>query len=948
MSAVKQEKKEGGPCCVVGAREGQSNMGNLVGEGNSLTHPPHTTQAVRFSKDLPVVLVMADAGLRAQTEGHSTHAHDLLRPPPPAPSSTPHEKKYSGLIKRHPQDFVVREIDLAGRVADITSPATLPASWGPVIATAAAAAAAQAPDSSSTAAASSSSSFLPPCHDQQALQAVVGLNNHKALELFHRQHVVQVLEGEGGGEGQGTPAQVRLPLPSNRTARGVLHRSLKHAFPGVATLHDTTDSSLLLVTADSRNLTVARELLTHSQITLPHVLALLSYVGRGRGDPAAIAGAAAEKEGGGITLSEIMVDKAARTSVIRVVSNAFPGLQCCTKYGVRVHVAWKQSSTHHQEKKYKRKRQGAEREEEGGKGGGERGDSSSPLLLRLVLRKENLEHLEALQRLARLLGGVSLSSSLAVAGVKDKRAITYQYVSVRIARKIAALEGVRRGLLSSSPAADAAAGANDGGGDAAAAAAATTTAGAVGSGNGNSNIKMGGIQVGNLEEWRKRPLRMGESRGNAFKVVVRDVCCVCDDDEEACEEKEEKGDVGVSSAAGAAGGREGGRGVCMQEDLGARLRRLQEMGFVNYFGVQRVGGQENEGAAAAAADERGGGGEGRGGGTVGQSWELGRALLKQDYEVFTRLFLGVRQEGKKEKEAAEGNSKNRKVEGSSSSSSSNSKKHDPIQHAKSLFWDGHTPLSTILKLLPPSLARERLYLRGLQRHGRDQPARAVACLPYGVRTQWLNAHQSRLWNRMANWRVQVYGLKAVIGDLVLVVGKEEKEGGKEGGEVGGDGGEQEGKQEGEQEKRPVVRRLTAEDLEEEGMGEALLEKVLMPLMGYDVELPGNEEMQRECRRVMEEEGVWELLRTKQDATAGKDSGKVVGNLKGAYRPLLVKPRELAWTFLARRDGAAAASVGSAVVVTEEKEKEKEIMDVELTFQLPPGSFATVLIREFLG
>jgi len=138
--------------------------------------------------------------------------------------------------------------------------------------------------------------------------------------------------------------------------------------------------------------------------------------------------------------------------------------------------------------------------------------------------------------------------------------------------------------------------------------------------------------------------------------------------------------------------------------------------------------------------------EGRegGGGTVGQSWELGRALLKQDYEVFTRLLLGVRQEGKKEKEAAEGNSKNRKVEGSNSSSSSssnssNSRKHDPIQHAKSLFWDGHTPLSTILKLLPPSLARERLYLRGLQRHGRDQPARAVACLPYGVRTQWLNA-----------------------------------------------------------------------------------------------------------------------------------------------------------------------------------------------------------------
>lgn len=361
----------------------------------------------------------------------------------------------------------------------------------------------------------------------------------ETLEIFHRQHVVQVLEG--GREGQG-PHQIRIPLPSDRIARGVLHRSLKHAFPGIATQHDASDHSLLVVTTDARNLNVGRELLAQ-KITLAQVLALFSYVGRGRGDPITVAAA---RQGRGLLLSEMMVDKSARTKVYRVVSDAFPGLQCWDKYGVRVHVAWKPSSIHHQEKreKRKRKRQIQENEGEGGEGGGGGGKSSS-LLLRLVLRKENLEHLEALQRLSCSLGGLSFPSSLAVAGVKDKRAITYQYVTVKISRKVMALERVRQGLLSLSisptsttltppplptpnlpavtpltltPTPATAAG---GGGNAVASAGKE-------SGNGNSSSNTGGIHVGHAEEWQ-RPLRLGESRGNYFNVMVRDVCCVYED-----------------------------------------------------------------------------------------------------------------------------------------------------------------------------------------------------------------------------------------------------------------------------------------------------------------------------------------------------------------------------------------------------------------------------------
>lgn len=68
---------------------------------------------------------------------------------------------------------------------------------------------------------------------------------------------------------------------------------------------------------------------------------------------------------------------------------------------------------------------GGSAEEEGGGGGETRG-----LLYRFVLRKENLEHLDALTQLARALR--TSPSALGHAGVKDRRALTYQYLTARL------------------------------------------------------------------------------------------------------------------------------------------------------------------------------------------------------------------------------------------------------------------------------------------------------------------------------------------------------------------------------------------------------------------------------------------------------------------------------------------------------------------------------------
>lgn len=69
----------------------------------------------------------------------------------------------------------------------------------------------------------------------------------------------------------------------------------------------------------------------------------------------------------------------------------------------------------------KRKRPGGESAEE---------IEETGLLYRFVLRKENLEHLDALTQLARALR--TPPSALGHAGVKDRRALTYQYLTARL------------------------------------------------------------------------------------------------------------------------------------------------------------------------------------------------------------------------------------------------------------------------------------------------------------------------------------------------------------------------------------------------------------------------------------------------------------------------------------------------------------------------------------
>ncbi|CAB1097592.1 unnamed protein product [Ectocarpus sp. CCAP 1310/34] len=65
------------------------------------------------------------------------------------------------------------------------------------------------------------------------------------------------------------------------------------------------------------------------------------------------------------------------------------------------------------------------------------------------------------------------------------------------------------------------------------------------------------------------------------------------------------------------------------------------------------------------------------------------------------------------------------------------------------------------------LSTERLVLQGLVRYGDSAFQVAIQCIPFGMRTMWVHAYQSHVWNSLACARIRLLGSEAVPGDLIL-------------------------------------------------------------------------------------------------------------------------------------------------------------------------------------
>ncbi|XP_054633739.1 pseudouridylate synthase 7 homolog isoform X2 [Dunckerocampus dactyliophorus] len=184
------------------------------------------------------------------------------------------------------------------------------------------------------------------------------------------------------------------------------------------------------------------------------------------------------------------------------------------------------------------------------------------------------------------------------------------------------------------------------------------------------------LKLGNFS-YKNHPLKLGELQGNHFTVVIRNIS---------------GNDTQVHEA----------------------VTSLKQTGFINYYGMQRFGT------------------------TAVPTQQVGRAILKNDWNQVVDLILKPRPGAEKEF----------------------------LVRCREEWAKTQDP-EAALKKLPNKRCVEGQLLRGLSKFGKKNIVTAFGLIPRNNRLMYIHSYQSVVWNTMVSRRIEAFGLKAVEGDLVL-------------------------------------------------------------------------------------------------------------------------------------------------------------------------------------
>jgi tRNA pseudouridine13 synthase len=230
-----------------------------------------------------------------------------------------------------------------------------------------------------------------------------------------------------------------------------------------------------------------------------------------------------------------------------------------------------------------------------------------------------------------------------------------------------------------------------------------------------TNGKLRGVVTGDYE-YADHPLHLGMLLGNEFVITVKDCQAV------------------------ATGGDEASRSGSLDEQLDAlrtsaqaTLDRMAERGWINYFGHQRFGTR-----------------------TIG-THDIGKLILGERYEDAVNALLAYDAALAERAHAGE--------------VPDEPARRDEFarHHACMLFLTGRD-LVRAEKLMPRRFGAEVCILRHLNRAGAQSRRDYVGALTHitkGLRSMYLHAYQSHVWNHAASHRWTLHGDKVVAGDLVI-------------------------------------------------------------------------------------------------------------------------------------------------------------------------------------
>ncbi|KZW04076.1 tRNA pseudouridine synthase D [Exidia glandulosa HHB12029] len=322
--------------------------------------------------------------------------------------------------------------------------------------------------------------------------------------------------------------------------------------------------------------------------------------------------------------------------------------------------------------------------------------------------------------------------------------------------------------------------------------------------------------------------------------------------------------------------------VDSEDIIDRAMGSMKTQGFINYYGMQRFG------TASVPTHS------------------IGLALLQSDWQKAVSLILS-RRPGE-----------------------------HPDVDAGRRAWLDEGDLDKALQLLPRRVVAERCILENFKKQGGETRncMGALSTIPRNLRTMYVHAYQSYVWNAVVSERIRRFGAdKAVPGDIVFADVASAQAGDTDLAmdveidatqdapeEVAADAAPEQQKR-GKKKFTPVaVKVLTEEDASQYSIFD-----VVMPLPGRDVAYPGGElgEMYKKFL-IMDGLDPMNLTRIHNKEYS----------LLGSYRKMVQLPRELSWSVLHYTDPDVALA----------QSDEDQHLGFDAPAPVPDGKFLALQIR----
>ncbi|TWU73706.1 hypothetical protein ED733_005007 [Metarhizium rileyi] len=291
------------------------------------------------------------------------------------------------------------------------------------------------------------------------------------------------------------------------------------------------------------------------------------------------------------------------------------------------------------------------------------------------------------------------------------------------------------------------------------------------------NGKLWGISTGDYE-YQQEPIHLGQLLGNEFVITLKN-----------CSMADETGSKPPSD-----------RLSSLKDNVEPALRHMSSHGWINYFGHQRFGTHN-----------------------VG-THEVGKLILGDDFEAAVNALLQYNPEVAAEAEAGR-------------IPEEPSKRDEVLRHQACMLFQTGKDLARAANLMPRRFAAESCILRHLTRMGKNSVrdfAGAITHITRGLRSMYLHAYQSHVWNHAASQRYALHSSKVLKGDLVISEGEAQPTAAEEQDQ---DGDEVINPVEDGEDAPLRARPLTEE---EAASGKYTMYDIVLPSPGYDVIYPENE------------------------------------------------------------------------------------------------------------